>query len=105
MSSPPARSSRSYTVTVWPRRLSASAAASPAGPEPITATFFPVRTEGVRGWISPFPKAYSMMASSFSRMVTGSPCSAQVQAASQGAGHTRPVNSGKLLVLMSRESA
>ena len=43
MSRPPTRSARSYTVTEWPARLSWSADASPAGPEPITATVLPVR--------------------------------------------------------------
>ena len=37
------RSSRSNTVTVWPALLSCAAQASPAGPEPTTATFLPVR--------------------------------------------------------------
>ena len=49
ISRPPGRSSRSSTVTVWPARLSCAAAASPAGPEPITTTFFPVRTVGATG--------------------------------------------------------
>ena len=43
ISSPPGRSSRSNTVTEWPARLSCAAAARPAGPEPMTATFLPVR--------------------------------------------------------------
>src|SRR6516165_1474885 len=42
MSSPPMRSARSKTVTVWPTLFSWAAAQSPAGPEPTTATFFPV---------------------------------------------------------------
>ena len=39
------RSARSKTVTRWPARFSCSAAASPAGPEPTTATFLPVRVD------------------------------------------------------------
>ena len=42
-----------------------------------------------------------MMAYSFSLVDTGSPFSPQVQAASHKAGHTREVNSGKLLVFFS----
>ena len=37
------RSARSNTTTSWPARVSCWAAASPAGPEPTTATFLPVR--------------------------------------------------------------
>ena len=105
INSPPTRSSRSKTVTLWPRRLSWSAADSPAGPEPTTATRLPLRTLGGRGWTKPRSNAASMMPSSFSRTVTGSPWRPQVQAASHRAGHTRPVNSGKLLVFSSRSSA
>ena len=43
------RSARSNTVTVWPARFSWAAAASPAGPEPTTATFLPVRMLGRLG--------------------------------------------------------
>jgi hypothetical protein len=49
MSRPPGRSARSKTVTVWPARLSCAAAERPAGPEPMTATFLPVRTFGASG--------------------------------------------------------
>ena len=44
ISRPPGRSARSKTVTLWPALLSWAAAESPAGPEPTTATFLPVRT-------------------------------------------------------------
>lgn len=47
-------------------------------------------------------KASSMTLSSLSRMVTESPYIPQIQALSQGAGQTRPVNSGKLLVFSRR---
>ena len=40
------RSSRSKTVTEWPALFSCWAAARPAGPEPTTATFLPVRDAG-----------------------------------------------------------
>ena len=47
-----------------------------------------------RGTIHPSAQAVSARYSSISRMVTASPLSAQVHEASQGAGQTRPVNSG-----------
>ncbi len=53
ISNPPGLSSRSNTVTEWPARFSCAAAESPAGPEPMTATFFPVRAEGGSGTIQP----------------------------------------------------
>ena len=40
------RSSRSKTATVWPARVSCWAAASPAGPDPTTATVLPVSRSG-----------------------------------------------------------
>ena len=43
------RSARSYTVTRWPAWFSCAAAASPAGPEPMTATRLPVRFAGGSG--------------------------------------------------------
>ena len=43
-----------------------------------------------------------MMPCSFALQVTGSSQCPQVQAASQSAGHTREVNSGKLLVFFRR---
>ena len=46
MRSPPILSARSYTVTVCPAWLSCAALANPAGPEPTTATFLPVRVSG-----------------------------------------------------------
>ena len=105
ISRPPGRSARSNTVTVWPRLLSWSAQERPEGPEPTTATRFPVRRLGGRGAMRPWLQASSMMPSSFSFTVTGSPWRPQVQAASHRAGQTRPVNSGKLLVLRSRSRA
>ncbi len=92
------RSSRSKTVTVCPARLSWSAAASPAGPLPTTATRFPVRDSGGWATIHPSSAARSAMARSMRLMVTGGSVIPRTQASSQGAGQIRPVHSGKLLV-------
>ncbi len=46
-----------------------------------------------------------MMLTSTCLMVTGSSLMPRTQAASHGAGHSRPVNSGKLLVAWSRSMA
>mmetsp|Transcript_30091 Transcript_30091/g.73236 ORF Transcript_30091/g.73236 Transcript_30091/m.73236 type:complete len:230 (-) Transcript_30091:2549-3238(-) len=102
MRSPPTRSARSKTVTVWPALLSWSAAASPAGPEPTIAIRFPVRETGLVGCTQPFSHAVSMIVFSMFLMVTGSSVIPRTQAPSQGAGQTRPVNSGKLLVSLRR---
>ena len=61
----------SNTVTAWPARASCCAAASPAGPEPITATRLPVRIARRFGRIQPSSKARSMMVFSICLMVTG----------------------------------
>ena len=103
--SPPTRSSRSKTVTLWPAWLSWSAQESPAGPEPITATFLPVRISGMRGVTQPSSQPLSMIAHSLFLIVTGGSITPSTQEPSQGAGQTRPVNSGKLLVLCRRSSA
>ncbi len=58
----------------------------------------PVRWSGIWGWIQPSSQARSTMAHSMVLMVTGLSAMFRVQAASQGAGQMRPVNSGKLLV-------
>ena len=81
--------------------LSWSAQARPAGPEPTMATLFSVLTFGASGIIIPLEYAYSMIKFSFSLTLTGSPLSPQVQAASQRAGQTLEVNSGKLFVIRS----
>ena len=49
--------------------------------------------------------AFSMIARSFSFVQTGSPFTLHVQAASQSAGQTREVNSGKQFVLVRRRYA
>mmetsp|Transcript_36260 Transcript_36260/g.58232 ORF Transcript_36260/g.58232 Transcript_36260/m.58232 type:complete len:243 (-) Transcript_36260:5191-5919(-) len=102
---PPTRSERSYTVTQCPALFSWSAAASPAGPDPITATALPVRTAGGRGTTHPSANPRSMMVHSIDLIVTGLSMIPRVQLPSHGAGHTRPVNSGKLFVSCSRSSA
>ncbi len=99
------RSLRSSTVTQWPARLSCSAAASPAGPEPTTATFLPVRITGGSGATHPSSKARSMIETSTALIVTGSSLMPSTHEPSHGAGHRRPVNSGKLLVACRRSMA
>ena len=74
-----------------------SARTSPAGPEPTTATRRPVRFAGGSGTTQPSSKPLSMIACSIDFIVTGSPIKPTVQEPSQGAGHTRPVNSGSCL--------
>ena len=70
----------------------------PDGPEPITATFLPVRVAGGWGLIQPSCQPRSEIAFSMYSIVTGSWLIDSVQDASQGAGQMRPVNSGKLFV-------
>ncbi len=74
-------------------------------PEPTTATRLPVRRAGGWGLTYPCSKACSTMFISISLIVTGFSLMFSVQASSHGAGQTRPVNSGKLLVLSSLASA
>ena len=74
----------------------------PAGPEPTTATERPVSRRG--GWATtqPLAQAWSTMAFSICLIVTASPSRiSSTQAASHGAGQSRPVNSGKLFVACS----
>ena len=99
--SPPGASSRSWTVTVCPTWLSSAAAASPAGPEPMTAIERPVRCAGWRGTIQPSSKPRWTIAYSICLIITGSSSIARTHADSHGAGQIRPVNSGKLLVACS----
>ncbi len=105
MSSPPGRSARSKTVTVCPALLSCAAAESPAGPEPMTATFLPVRFAGGSATTQPSSQPWSMMATSMFLIVTGGSLMPSTHEPSHGAGQTRPVNSGKLFVLCRRSSA
>lgn len=90
--------------TLCPIWLRQSAAARPAGPEPTTATVIPVRCDGMRGTTQPSSNALSMMAYSMLLIVTGASTRPATQAPSQGAGHTRPVNSGKLFVCRGKRS-
>jgi len=98
------RSSRN-TVTSWPAAASCCAAASPAGPLPTTATVLPVFRHAGFGTTQPSAQPLSMIACSIDLMPTGSLSMFSVQAASHGAGHTRPVNCGKLLVECRTSSA
>src|SRR5215218_8754999 len=63
------RSDFSNTVTLWPARFNCAAAARPAGPDPITATFFQVRDAGGRGTIQPSSNARSTIDSSIDEIV------------------------------------
>ena len=99
------RSARSNTTTLWPARVSCWAAASPAGPDPTTATARPLRSSHTTGVIHPSSQARSTISTSTCLMVTGSSLMPSTQAASHGAGHSRPVNSGKLLVACRRSMA
>ena len=81
------------------------AAAIPAGPDPTTAMPFPVRCAGTSGLIQPSAQPRSTMLHSMDLMVTGLSSMLRVHASSQGAGHMRPVNSGKLLVECSVSNA
>lgn len=85
--------------------MSCWAAASPAGPEPMTATVLPDRRSGMRGATSPVSHALSMIETSTFLMVTGGWLMPSTHADSHGAGHRRPVNSGKLLVACRRSDA
>ena len=77
----------------------------PAGPPPTTATFLPVLVLDGCGFTQPFSQPLSIMACSIDLIPTASLLIANVQAASQGAGQIRPVNSGKLLVDCKTSSA
>src|SRR3954463_10943611 len=99
---PPAASSRSYRTTAWPARRSCCAAAMPAGPLPTTATEWPVSTCGGCGVTHPSDHARLTIAFSICLIVTASPSRiSSTHDASHGAGHRRPVNSGKLFVACS----
>jgi hypothetical protein len=62
----------------------------------------PCRPRARRGWTQPSAHARSMIAFSICLIVTASPSRiSRTHAASHGAGHSRPVNSGKLFVACS----
>ncbi len=71
----------------------------------MTATVLPERRSGACGATSPVSHALSMMETSTFLMVTGGWLMPSTQAASHGAGHNRPVNSGKLFVACRRSDA
>ena len=99
------RSARSNSVTSCPARASCWAPAIPAGPLPTTATRRPVRARAGRGSTQDSSNARSAIDFSSSLIDTGSSLTFNVQACSHGAGQTRPVISGKLLVAWSRSIA
>ena len=70
----------------------------PAEPAPTIATVLPVWKLAGCGRIQPFAHALSAIACSMVLMETGTSSRLRVHASSHGAGQTRPVNSGKLLV-------
>ena len=77
----------------------------PAGPEPTTATVLPVRRAGGCGSTQPLANASSMIETSICLIVTAGWLMPRTQELSHGAGHSRPVNSGKLLVACRRSIA
>ena len=99
------RSARSRTKTSWPTRVNCCAAAKPAGPEPITTTRLPVFCDGTCGVTQPSRQARSMISTSTCLIVTASELMPSTHADSHGAGHSRPVNSGKLFVACKRSMA
>ena len=105
ISSPPILSSLSKTVTKCPALLSCAAHASPEGPEPTTATCFPVLTLGGSGTTQPSSNPLSIIVHSMLFIVTEGSFNPNTHEPSHGAGHTLPVNSGKLFVLCKRSRA
>ena len=71
----------------------------------MTATVLPLKREGICGEIESWPHASSTVRSSTCLIVTGSRLIPTTHAVSQGAGQSRPVNSGKLLVACNRSIA
>ena len=74
-----------------------TAADSPAGPAPTTATRRPFSFAGGCGTTQPFSNAVSMMNFSLWRTITDSSSNCRTQHDSQSAGQMREVNSGKSL--------
>ncbi len=66
----------------------------------MTATFLPVRFAGGSGLTQPSSKPLSMIAHSMFLIVTGGSLMPSTHEPSQGAGQTRPVNSGKVVGLV-----
>ena len=106
LNSPPIFLSLSKTSTVWPTLFNCWAAANPAGPDPTTAIFLFVLLLGAFAFIHPSSKPLSTIYFSIISIETGGLINPNTQAASHGAGHNLPVNSGKLFVecKMSRAS-
>ena len=78
-------------------------------PETLNAIFRAAHSikggSGTFGFTQPSANPRSMIAFSMFLIVTAGSVMPSTHAPSQGAGHVRPVNSGKLLVLCSRSSA
>lgn len=71
----------------------------------MTATVRPLRRSGGKGATSPASNARSIVVTSTCLIVTGGWLMPSTHAVSQGAGHSRPVNSGKLFVACNRSMA
>src|SRR5262245_24864515 len=71
----------------------------------MTATDLPVTAAGRSGLTQPSAHARSMISTSICLIVTGSWLMPSTHAPSHGAGHRRPVNSGKLFVAWRRSMA
>ncbi|CAM5674120.1 hypothetical protein SPURM210S_03372 [Streptomyces purpurascens] len=71
----------------------------------MTATVLPDRRSGIWRGDVPGSHALSMIETSTFLMVTAGWLMPSTHADSQGAGHRRPVNSGKLFVARSRSEA
>ena len=65
----------------------------------------PVSSVGLTGTMSSCSQPWSTIETSTCLIATGSSLMPSTHAASQGAGQSRPVNSGKLLVAWSRSIA
>ncbi len=71
----------------------------------MTAAVLPDRRSGACGATAPLSHALSMIETSTFLMVTAGWLMPSTHADSHGAGHRRPVNSGKLFVACSRSDA
>jgi hypothetical protein len=78
--------------------VSCCAAANPAGPLPTTAARLPVFFSTSTGRTKPSSHARSEIETSICLIATAGSLIPSTHAASHGAGHNLPVNSGKLFV-------
>ncbi len=100
------RSSRSYTATVWPgaRELLRGGEARRAGADDGDGLAGEALRR-LRAATQPFANASSMIETSTCLIVTAGWLMPSTHDASHGAGHSRPVNSGKLFVACRRSIA